>query len=109
MPALPAADDAHSWYDDEYASSGGGGVAIASSARDSTAMVLAGLGIAGQDEIELRVGRGDRALIEGVIEALGKVCCELEAEGAGGRAELRERLRGAMQVLEGQDPYGEMF
>jgi len=86
---------------------GGGGVAISSSARDSHTMTVGGIG--GEGDIELRIDKGDRVLIEGVIEALGKVCCSMETEGEISRAELRERLRGAMKVLEGEDPEGEMF
>lgn len=85
------------------------GASIESSKRDSQMMVVGGMGVGGKDEIELRVGRGDRVLIEGVIEALGRVCCAMETEEGRGRMELRERLRGAMMVLEGEDPVGEMF
>jgi hypothetical protein len=88
---------------------GGSSVGISSSARDSQTMVLGGMGPSGTEEIELRIDRGDRVLIEGVIEALGKVCCVMETEGESMKAELRERLRGAMLVLEGEDPAGEMF
>ncbi|KAF8249351.1 hypothetical protein K440DRAFT_660337 [Wilcoxina mikolae CBS 423.85] len=85
----------------------GGGVAISSSARDSHTMTVGGMG--GEGDIELKIDKGDRALIEGVIEALGKVCYSMEMEGDVSRAELRERLRGALKVLEGEDPEGEMF
>ena len=87
----------------------GGGVplTIATSTRDSQTMVVGGMGVGGKEEIELRIGRSDRVLIEGVIEALGRVCCAMETEGERSRAELRHRLRDAMSVLEGND--GEMF
>ena len=90
---------------------GGGGVAISSSTRDSHTMVVGGMGGVGGvgGEIELRIAKGDRQLIEAVIEALGRVCCSMETAGEPLRAELRERLRGAMKVLEGEDPEGEMF
>ena len=68
---------------------------------------------------ELRVGEEDRVLIEGVVEALGRAAAELEGlgdgKGVGGfgvkemrrRQELRERLQGALEVLEGEE--GGMF
>jgi hypothetical protein len=86
----------------------GGGVplGISSSNRDSRTMIVAGMGIGGE-EMVLRMGRNDRILVEGVIEALGRVCCAMEKEGERPRAELRDRLREAMRVLEGDD--GEMF
>ena len=87
----------------------GSSVGISSSARDSQTMVVGGMGPSGMEEIELKIDRGDRILIEGVIEALGKVCCAMETEGESVKVELRERLRGAMLVLEGEDPAGEMF
>ncbi|KAI5855681.1 hypothetical protein BZA05DRAFT_389339 [Tricharina praecox] len=87
----------------------GGGVplTIATSTRDSQTMVVGGMGVGGKEEVELRIGRSDRVLIEGVIEALGRVCCAMESEGERSRSDLRERLREAMRVLEGDD--GEMF
>ena len=90
---------------------GGGAVAISSSTRDSHTMVVGGMGGVGGvgGEIELRIAKGDRQLIEAVIEALGHVCCSMETAGEPLRVELRERLRGAMKVLEGEDPEGEMF
>ncbi|TGZ76430.1 hypothetical protein EX30DRAFT_399283 [Ascodesmis nigricans] len=113
-------------------------VSIHASHRDSQTMIVNGV-IEGREEVELKVGREDRVLIEGVIETLGRVCCELEAVGRGKGAEgardnggdtgrggdmgingrgmemeerrevLRERLRGAMRVLEGWEGEVEMF
>jgi hypothetical protein len=73
-------------YEDDSDVAGGGAhggvpLTIATSARDSQTMVVGGMGVGGKEEIELRIGRSDRVLIEGVIEALGRVCCAMETEG----------------------------
>lgn len=100
-------------YEDDPDVMGGGAhgggmpLTIATSARDSQTMVVGGMGVGGKEEIELKIGRSDRVLIEGVIEALGRVCCAMETEGERSRSDLRDRLREAMRVLEGDD--GEMF
>ncbi|KAA8909211.1 hypothetical protein FN846DRAFT_776598 [Sphaerosporella brunnea] len=92
-------------FEDGDRENGGVSLGISASSRDSQTMVVAGMG--GAEEMELKMGRSDRVLIEGVIEALGRVCFAMETDGERSRGELRDRLREAMRVLEGDD--GEMF
>ncbi|KAI5780491.1 hypothetical protein EDC01DRAFT_620613 [Geopyxis carbonaria] len=101
-PLAPPPPVDSSWYRESIATLGATvapALNIGRSTRDSSAMVVG--------DMELRIGREERYLIEGVIEVLGRICCQMETESAEGRRELRERLRGAMRVLEGEE--GEMF
>lgn len=57
----------------------------------------------GLGDISLKLGRGDRELIEKMIEGLGAVCCSMEMEiNEKRRGEWRKRLEGALAVLSGE-------
>lgn len=61
----------------------------------------------GLGDISLRLGQGDRELIEQMIEGLGAVCCSMEMEqDKRRRAGLRRRLEGALAVLRGDATVG---
>ncbi|KAL7276122.1 hypothetical protein RUND412_000885 [Rhizina undulata] len=76
-----------------------GGVAI-DSTMDSLLVTSGDRG----GEIELRLVREDRELIEQMIEGLGKICCSMETEREeGARGVYRKRLAAALKILEGRD------
>lgn len=54
-------------------------------------------------EVELRVDREDRVLIENVVEALGRVCCELELASRSNKDRgAREKLQRVLEILEAE-------